>query len=178
MRTLGVISMSGDPITKGHLWMVDEALRIYTDVDIMLADNADKKYLFTLDERQELVSSALDEYFHDQPEKIDRVRIRIQHESEFIALDLQKRYADGYDMVSFVRGLRNGIDMAYEQDMININRLVCPDLSTIYLIPPLHIQGVSSSMVKKLYKLQSWRSIADQYVTPFVAASLRARIYC
>lgn len=184
-KTLGVITMSGDPITLGHLWMVEEALGLFSNVEILIGNNSNKKYLFDIDMRRRLAQSAVSEYFSDEKGRdvmwdevnritfADRVKVSVQKRNDYVALELEERYDEGYEQVCFVRGLRNGFDLAYEQGIHDVNRRVAPNLTTIYLFPPLQLQNVSSSTVKELFRLKSWPKVARQYVTPSVASALQ-----
>lgn len=177
MKTLGVITMSGDPITKGHLWLLKEALRVFTHVDIVICNNVQKKHMFDLLTRRRLAEESITEYFFNCVENLrditTRVNVKVQEREEFICVDLDDMYAYGYDTVSFVRGIRDGADMSYEQQYININRRVSPMVSMVYLIPPIEIQDISSSTVKSLYRLRSWNVVANDMVMPCVIQALK-----
>ena len=171
MKTLGIITLSGDPITRGHLWMLRESLNLFSEVELVVGHNSDKKYLFELPQRVELAKGAVHEYcaYHER----SRVTVTGHVSDDYIALLAQERYDEGYEQVTFVRGLRNSMDMEYEQMLNSINHQINAFLSTIYLIPPAGQQYISSSNVKAQYKLKSWDKVANLYVTENVAEALR-----
>ena len=172
MNNLGILTLSADPITKGHLWLIKDALQTFDKVNVMISHNSEKKYLLPMSERMRVTGDAIDEYFSDHRDYA-RIAVYQAPEEQFSVTYLQsmKRY---YDTVSFVRGIRNTTDMEYEKNMLEINRLVYPNLNVTYLIPPAHLNHVSSSAVKGMYKLDSWDAVADHFVTKNVQHYLRS----
>jgi pantetheine-phosphate adenylyltransferase len=171
MKTLGILTLSADPITKGHLWLIRAAHHTFDTVNVMISHNSEKKYLIPTQERMLLTDAAIDEYFGDTTDYA-RIGVYRAPEEQF-AVTYLKSMEEHYDSVSFVRGIRNTTDMEYEKNMLEINRLVCPDLSVTYLIPPASLNHISSSAVKGMYKLDSWDAVADHFVTENVKRFLK-----
>ena len=171
MNNLGILTLSADPITKGHLWLIKAALQTFDKVNVLISHNSEKKYLMPVHERMTVAAEAIDEYFGIHSDYA-RINVYKAPEEQFSVTYLQSMEKH-YDAVSFVRGIRNTTDMEYEKNMLEINRLVCPKLNVTYLIPPAHLNHVSSSAVKGMFKLDSWNAVADHFVTDNVKEFLK-----
>ena len=171
MKTLGILTLSADPITKGHLWLIKGALQTFDKVNVMISHNSEKKYLLPVHDRMTVAAEAIDEYFGIHSDYA-RINVYKAPEEQFSVTYLQSMEKH-YDSVSFVRGIRNTTDMEYEKNMLEINRLVVPNLSVTYLIPPASLNHVSSTVVKGMFKLDSWDKVADHFVTENVKVYLK-----
>jgi len=143
---------SFDPITNGHLWVMQEALKLFDNLIIAIARNPDKKYAFSFRDRFRMIDNALGnkdgEAYH----------------LEYIKNDLLVKYAKQKNVKFLIRGIRNGNDYMYENGMRHINGDIDPHITTIYLIPPRHLCEISSSLVKGLIGFDGWEKVINQYV--------------
>lgn len=159
--TKAIYAGSFDPITNGHLWLIDKAAAIFDTLIVALGDNPDKKYSFSIDERLALLKATLSKYKN----------ISIGHfEGEFLV-----NYASSIGAKFIVRGIRNAQDYEYEKTMRYINSDLCLEINTVFLMPPRDYAEVSSSLVKGLVGTNGWESIVAKYVPPTVLELLKSR---
>lgn len=153
---------SFDPITKGHVWMIEKAHELFDDVVIAVARNPNKKNLFSVDERIGAIYASLDPELHGL--------VRVLDDRAFTVT-----YARDIGCTHIVRGIRNTTDFEFEHQLNLINREISGDIETVYLMPPRELIEVSSSMVKSLMGLHGWEKIAGRYVTDPVLEMLRKK---
>ena len=135
--TRAIYPGSFDPFTNGHLSIVKEAAEIFDEVIVLIANNPDKKRMFTIEEMQKAIKEVLAE------NNIVNCRVII-HDG------LVADYAAENNIKYMIRGLRNNIDYNYEENIANINQLIYPELKYVYF--RAENAAISSSMVKELYK--------------------------
>ncbi len=123
-----------DPITMGHLDIIDRALNLFDKVIIGIALNPNKTPLFSLEERLEMIRKC----FPD-----DYSRIEVDTVSGLLVDYALKRKAK-----ALVRGLRAVSDFDYEFQLALMNRKLIRDVDTIFLMPGLRWIFISSTMIK------------------------------
>jgi pantetheine-phosphate adenylyltransferase len=146
-----------DPITMGHLDVIERASRIFPRIVIGVATNPGKNPLFSLDERISLVKAAT---AHLEGIEIDSF--------SGLLVDFTK----SKDVQVIVRGLRAFSDFEYEFQMALTNRKLNPDIETIFLMPKQDYSYVSSSNVREVAALGGDIS---QFVPPPVQEALKER---
>lgn len=161
MERLAVYAGSFDPLTNGHLWMIEQGAKLFDKLIVAIGANPDKKFFFDPRERLAMLVQAtnhipnvLTEWFNNQ--------YLINY-----ALGMQCRY--------ILRGIRNESDYTYERGMRNINGDLGSDITTVFLIPPRDIAEVSSSMVKGLVGPDGWEKVLAKYVPPVVLEKLKEK---
>lgn len=164
-KRVAVYAGSFDPPTNGHLWMIEETLKIFDEVIIAIAENPAKKYLFSTSQRQELLVQAL---AANPNINIGSVTTHVLFGDEFVA-----EYAADQNAV-LVRGIRNVVDYEYEKSMAEINSKIGPTVPTIMLTPPASVANVSSSAVKGLIGPHNWEKIVSQFVPVNVLNTLKS----
>ena len=137
-RHIWLYSGSFDPITLGHLEIVERAAKLCDKLLIGVGINAEKHYLFTMEERMQLIREELKAFKYD----IDVVPIP--------GLTVEYAYENKIEVL--VRGVRNGTDLDREVQIASINEELHWSVETV-LIPGRHYQHVSSSALKELWKL-------------------------
>lgn len=153
MRTskrLGVYAGSFDPLTIGHLWMIEQAVGLFDRLVVAVGLNPDKQYTFPLEDRLTMLRAALKGYRN----------VSVTSFSNAYLI----RYAQQIGATHIVRGIRSGSDYEYERTMRNINGDLDAGICTVFLMPPRDIAEVSSSMVKGLVGPKGWRSVVRKYV--------------
>jgi pantetheine-phosphate adenylyltransferase len=155
-----VYAGSFDPVTNGHLWIIEQSSKIFDNVLVAVGQNADKNYTFSLDERLIMLRHAT--------KKIDNVEITY-FSNEFLV-----NYAQKVNAKFIIRGIRNNHDYDYEKSIRHINADLSEDINTIFLMPPRNYAEVSSSMVKGLIGSNGWEEIAKKYVPKEVLEQLIA----
>jgi pantetheine-phosphate adenylyltransferase len=149
---------SFDPITNGHLWIIEEAAALFDELIIALGTNANKTYLFHSNERYNLLYQLTKTY----------PNIHIMDLSHDLIVDYAQKVGAKY----LVRGLRNASDFEYEQRIQNVNTDINPLIKTIFLIPPRQYADISSNLVKGLMKSAQWEKIVRKYVPTIILEQL------
>ena len=129
---------SFDPVTNGHLDVIERARKLFDEVIVAVAHNDQKQPLFTLEERLELLRATI--------EKGDNVRIA--------PLDgLLVDFAVKQNATAIVRGLRAVSDFEFEFQMALMNRKLECNVETIFLMPKEEYTYLSSRIVKEIARL-------------------------
>lgn len=156
---VAVVPGSFDPLTNGHVDIIERSLEIFDSVVVGVLDNTTKKALFSPQERVELIR----EHFSD---RADRLSVRC-----FSGLLVE--FVRSVDSSLVVRGLRAISDFDYEAQMSLINRKLDSGIETIFLTAREEHNYVSSSIVKQVALLGG--DVADM-VPPHIASALRGKI--
>ncbi|MGJ8639388.1 MAG: pantetheine-phosphate adenylyltransferase [Opitutaceae bacterium] len=136
MRT-AIYPGSFDPITNGHIDVINRGRRIFDKVVVAVARNASKKPLFTSEERIALIK----ENFADRPN------------IEVIGFDgLIVDLAEQLKAVALIRGLRAVSDFEYEFQMAQMNRHLDEKIETIFLMPNEQYFFTSSNLIKQVFR--------------------------
>ena len=143
-----------DPPTLGHKSVIEECLKLFDEVVVAILVNPDKKPYFTIEQRKEML--ALD--FEGEP------RLRILAFEGTVAELLKQE-----DTKIYVRGIRNGIDLDYENANFYASKKLDKDITAVYLPCPQELLHVSSSMVRNSLK---FGTPIDEYVSEKVKAYL------
>lgn len=124
-----------DPITFGHIDIIERAGKIFDNLVIAVASNREKKPLFTIDERIDLIKKSLK----------DAGKIEV---TTFDGLTAE--FAKSIGAAAIVRGIRAVSDFEYEFQMALMNRKMQPDVETVFLTPNEKHSYISSSLVKDI----------------------------
>ena len=149
-QKLGVYAGSFDPVTVGHLWMVEQGVALFDRLVVAIGINPEKRYTFPLEDRQAMLRETLR-------------RFRNLSVTSFSNLYLIN-YAQEIGATHILRGIRSESDYEYERTMRNINGDLDSGICTVFLMPPRHIAEVSSSMVKGLVGPKGWKRVVREYV--------------
>ena len=135
-----------DPITYGHIDVINKALKLFDKIVVGVSDVSSKNYLFSSEERIEIVNKAL---FKDL--KLNKKKIIVVSFSS-LTTDLCKRYKSNI----ILRGLRAVSDFEYEFQLAGMNRKLNQNIETIFLMSDVENQIISSKFVKELVKSVSY----------------------
>jgi pantetheine-phosphate adenylyltransferase len=160
-KALAVYAGSFDPLTIGHMWMIEQGCRIFPKLRVAIGINPDKRYTFTLEERIDML--------RDSTRSLKNVSV--DSFSNRYLVD----YAREIRATHILRGIRSESDYEFERAMRNINGDFDPKITTIFLMPPREICEVSSSMVKGLIGPLGWENVVQKYVPPAVWRRLRQK---
>ena len=152
---LAVYPGTFDPITNGHLDILDRALHVFDRVIVTIANNIRKQPLFTVEERIEFIRDAL------------RAKVARLEFAEFDGLLVEFCKARGAGVI--VRGLRALADFEYEFQFAHMNRRLAPEVDTIFFMTDERNHYVSSSLVKEVASLGG---NVDGLVPPAVVRAL------
>jgi len=146
-----------DPVTNGHLDIIQRAVALFDHLTIAVTNNPAKNPLFSYSERVALIQTATS--------NLDRITVESFNE-------LLVDYATRKNAVVIVRGLRATIDFEYELQMALVNRKLAPDIATVFLMTHDRYTYLSSTVVKELARLGGALSC---FVPPNVEAKLREK---
>ena len=133
---------SFDPVTNGHLDIIQRGCKLFDEIIVAVLVNPEKKAFFTIEERSEILSAVLRD--------IDRGDCVVSVES-FEGLMVQ--YAVERKANAIVRGIRAISDYEYELQMALMNRRLQPGLETVFMMPAEEYSYVSSRLVKEVFQL-------------------------
>ncbi len=149
-----------DPITNGHLDIVERAAKLFSKIIVAVGENPEKTPLFSHNERFELVKEAVS--------ALELPNITV---GQFTGLLAQ--YAQDTDATAIIRGLRAVSDFEHEFQMALANRKLFPDAETVFLMPSEPFVYLNSSMVKVIARNDGNIS---QFVPPCVEKALLEKI--
>jgi len=150
---------SFDPITFGHIDIVERAAALFDRVILGVAESQTKDHLFAVDERIELISDIFK----------DNSKIEVLGYSKKLTVDL----ARDNDAIAIIRGLRAVADFEYEFQLATMNRSLAPDIESIFFTPKDTLIYVSSSLVKEIATLGG---DVSRFVPPNVKTALMKKI--
>jgi pantetheine-phosphate adenylyltransferase len=136
---IAVYPGSFDPITKGHLDMIERAAKIFDKVIVCVMVNSSKEYLFTRDEREQLINDCIAEMKNVEVDSYDGLLI------DYVKLR---------NTNIIVKGLRAFLDFEYEFQMALTNKHLDNDIETMFMISSNKHSYLSSTLVKELVKFQ------------------------
>ena len=136
--SLAVFPGSFDPITNGHLDIVDRGLAVFDRVRMAILMNPEKQPLFTVEERVAIIREA----YRGNP------RVEVDTFSGLLV-----DYANRVGASVIIRGLRAISDFEYEFQMALMNRRLNPRIETVFMMPAERYSYVSSRLVKEVFQL-------------------------
>ena len=150
---------SFDPITFGHIDIVDRATSLFDQVIIGVAESRSKEPLFSTDERIELIRESFK----------DNNKINVIGYSKKLTVDLAREN----NAIAIIRGLRAVADFEYEFQLATMNRSLAPDIESIFFTPKDTLIYVSSSLVKEI---ATFGGDVSRFVPPNVKTALQKKI--
>lgn len=148
---------SFDPITNGHLDVLERAAGVFDELIVAVARDNNKQSLFTVDERVAMIREA----------------VRIENVTVVPFDGLLVEFAAKEQAIALVRGLRAVSDFEFEFQLALMNRKLSPTLETVFLTPREELTYISSRIVKEIARLGG---NCDLFVPPNVARALRERL--
>ena len=143
MKNIAIYPGTFDPITFGHIDVIRKGLKLFDKIIVAVSDVENKDYLFTSEERIEILKKAL---FFDL--KLNKKKIKIISFTS-LTTDLCKKYKSSI----ILRGLRAVSDFEYEFQLAGMNRKLNNNIETIFLMSDIENQIISSKFVKEIVKL-------------------------
>ncbi len=133
--TKAIFPGSFDPPTNGHLNIIERAVRLFDNVDVVIAQNINKKYLFSAEERKAVLESLVG--------KFKNVSV---HVCQTLIVD----YAKSVGANILLRGIRNSLDFSYEFDLSLMNRELNSSIETVFIPTDQRFITLKSSAIKEL----------------------------
>lgn len=128
---------SFDPITNGHLDILNRASKIFDKVIILVAINENKKSRFSIQDRVEMIKESVVDMKNVEVDSYDGLTVE---------------YAKRHDAKFLIRGLRAVTDFEYEFQLAAANEFADPEIDTIFLMSKIEKSFINSSMIIELYK--------------------------
>lgn len=127
-----------NPITNGHIDLIDRALRLFDKVIVALGVSKQKNLKTGLEPRIELCKAVLQNYDRVEVDGFDNLLVN---------------YARERGVRFILRGIRNAADFEYEFQMVNMNRMLVENIDYIFLTPSRNYADISSSLVREIAAL-------------------------
>ena len=148
-----------DPITNGHMDLVERAARMFDHIIVAVADNPKKKPLLELEDRVSLAQQVLGH--------LDNVEV-----TGFSSLLAD--FVQEHEVNIILRGLRAVSDFEYEFQLANMNRVLAPDVESLFLTPSEKYSYISSTLVREIAALGG---DVTKFVHPVVNEALIQRYH-
>ena len=157
-RRLALFPASFDPITNGHLDLIQRSRTIFDEVVLAVAKNVSKSATFDAQERMEILL--------DVTSGMEDVSVRVFD-------GLVVRYAEELGASAIIRGLRMMSDFEYEFEMALMNKHLAPNVEIVFFMTSQEYMYVSSSRLKELVR---FGASIDEFVPPVVAEALKRKL--
>jgi len=138
MSTLAVYPGSFDPLTNGHVDIIERGARLFDRIIVAILVNAEKSPLFTAAERVDIARKVFKDYANVEVDTFDGLLV------DYVA----KRHAN-----VLVRGLRAVSDFEYEFQMALMNRRLNSTIETVFMMPAEQYSYISSRLIKEVFAL-------------------------
>ncbi len=162
MKKIAIYPGTFDPITYGHIDVIQKSLKIVDNIIVAISDGDQKQHLFTAAERKEIVKKAL---FSDLKYKKNEIKI-VTFNS--LTTDLCKKFKSNI----ILRGLRAVSDFEYEFQLAGMNRKLNKNIETIFLMSDVKNQIISSRLIKEIIEL---KGDIKQFTTKSTINSLKKK---
>ena len=163
MNRVGIYPGTFDPITFGHVDIIKKSLKIVDKLIVAISDSSDKDYLFSTDERMEILKNSL---FKDLKLKKNRIHI-VSFEN--LTVKLCKKFRASI----IIRGLRAVSDFEYEFQLAGMNKKLDDKIETIFLMSSIENEIISSKFVKEVGKL---KGDLKKFVSKSVIKAIRDKL--
>ncbi len=147
-----------DPVTYGHLDVIERASHIFDSVEVAVAANVSKKPIFTVEERVEMLRELTRNWQNVTVTSFTGLTVSYMRKKGFRAL---------------VRGIRTFSDFEYEASLANANRRLAPEVETVFIMSGTDFSFVSSRIIRELASLEGK---INEFVPDSVAVKLRRRL--
>ncbi len=151
---------SFDPVTLGHLNIIERASRLVDDLVVGVGTNVDKQALFTPEQRVELIRRVVGNLPNVEVQQFDGLAVKFVRKC-------------GARII--VRGVRSLSDIEAEFTMSLANRMLDPDIETIFLMADEEFSHMSSTLIKQIMPLSTDEQL-ERFVPAAIVSDLRARL--
>lgn len=132
-KKIAIVPGSFDPITYGHIDIITRSAQLFDEVIVAILVNPDKKYLFTLEEREEMINESIKDFKNVKVDSFSGLLVN---------------YAKKVNSTVIVRGLRAVSDFEYEMQLTFMNKALDDNIETFYMMANKQYSFISSSIVK------------------------------
>ena len=160
MNRVAIYPGTFDPITFGHIDVIKKGLKLFDKLVVAVSDGENKDYLFTSNERIEIVKKALFSDIRINNRKIEVISFTS------LTTDLCRKYKSNV----ILRGLRAVSDFEYEFQLAGMNRQLLPNVETMFLPTSERYTYISSSLVREIAR---YNGEVGSFVDPIVEKALQ-----
>ncbi|MGB6010367.1 MAG: pantetheine-phosphate adenylyltransferase [Desulfobacterales bacterium] len=157
MQRIAIYPGSFDPVTNGHVDIAQRGLRLFDKIIVAILSNPVKDFLFTVEERIEMLESSFEEYPNIEVGTFDGLLVD---------------YAAKKDSIAILRGMRAVSDFEYEFQLALMNRKLNREVQTVFLMTSLRWIFTSSSIIKEAAQ---FGGDIKSMVPPIVNEKLKAK---
>lgn len=136
MQKIAVFPGSFDPVTRGHEALVIKALPLFDEIIVAIGLNTQKRSMFSVEQRLEWLQTVFKEY--------PKVKT-----AQFTGLTID--FCKQVNATFILRGLRTSADFEFERCIGQVNRVLNPDVETVFLLTPPEYNSIHSSIVREIY---------------------------
>ena len=163
MQRIAIYPGTFDPITFGHIDVIKKSLKIVDKLIVATTDSSDKEYLFSVDERMDILKKSL---FNDL--KLSKKKITIVSFD-----DLTIKLCKKYNASIIIRGLRAVSDFEYEFQLAGMNKKLDSKIETIFLMSDIENEIISSKFIKEIANL---KGDLKRFVSKSVIKSIKQKL--
>lgn len=138
MKKIAICPGTFDPITNGHIDLIERGLRIFDEIIVAVTTAYKKQPLFTIEERLELIKTSIRDCNNVRVESFDGLLVE---------------YAKSRKSIAVIRGLRAISDFEYELQMALMNRRLDLNIETVFMMPSEEYSFLTSTIVKEISSL-------------------------
>lgn len=162
MKRIAFYSGSFDPMTNGHLDVLTQAASLCDRLVVGVGVHPAKAGLFTVEERLEMIREAAGEAFRREGCELEAVA--------FSGLAVAAARAAGAQLI--LRGLRDGTDLDYEMQMAGMNRVMAPEIRTVFLPASPAVRPITATLVRQVAQMGG---DVSAFAPAHVVAALKAK---
>ena len=137
MSKIAVFPGSFDPITLGHVAVIKRAIPLFDQLLIAIGDNADKKHMFTVEQRKKWIQNV----FVNEP----KISIEVY---DGLTVEFCKKMNAHF----ILRGLRTSADFEFERSIAQVNRKLAPEVDTLFILTETKYTPITSSIVRDVIR--------------------------
>jgi pantetheine-phosphate adenylyltransferase len=150
MKKTAIYPGTFDPITNGHVDIIERTAKLFDHVIVAVARGAHKTPLLDLTQRVALTQKVLTSIKNIEVGSFEGLLVEFAHQKQAHVI---------------IRGLRGVTDFEYETQLAGMNRQLAPHLETVFLMPGERVAAISSTIVREIFRLNG-------NITPFVPATV------
>lgn len=157
MNKIAIYPGTFDPITNGHIDVIERATKIFDKVIVVIAVNSKKVNLFSEKERLEMVKSSLSNYSNVSVDLITGLLVE---------------YAVLNNASAIIRGVRSVTDFEYEMQIALMNRKMQPEIQTVFMMPNEKYTYLNSSIIREISR---YGQDTSEFVPDIVSIKLKEK---
>ena len=156
---IAIFPGSFDPITIGHIDLIDRSSKLFDKVIIAIGQNSQKKYVFSMEQRKSWLEQVASDY-----------KNVVVSSYEGLTVNFANKENAGY----LIRGLRNSSDFDYEKTISQLNNIIGEGLETVFFIAHPGMSHISSTIVREIIK---GKGNVSKFVPDFIHEDIQSKYY-